>query len=164
MQIRGLILPLLARWHPILRPYEQIHSPGTTEAWKCGSGYPVGISGPPRMRRHFQIDSVPFGLRQDHRHRACSNPDSGEPVFLTLFRKLPRSAWLLRSKRSIRATRFSQHYAFTSRQATAVSPRYCAGKRCLHSRHHPRLGAATSKLGQRQDGRLCEFASAHQFQ
>src|SRR5947209_19728779 len=66
VQIRGLILPLLARWHPILRPYEQIHSPGTTEAWKCGSGYPVGISGPPRMWRHFQIDSVPYGLREDH--------------------------------------------------------------------------------------------------
>ena len=29
----------------------------------------------------------------------------------------------------------------------------------VHARHQPRLGAATSELGQRQDGRFCEFAS-----
>ena len=30
----------------------------------------------------------------------------------------------------------------------------------VHARHQPRVGAATSELGQRQDGRFCEFASA----
>ncbi len=34
----------------------------------------------------------------------------------------------------------------------------------MHARHQPRLGAAASKLEQRQDGRICKFASTDRFQ
>ena len=76
------------------------------------------------------------------------------------FGKLPGGPWIFRSERGVPATRSSKHLDLTGGTTSAVSPGHLSSECIVHARHQPRLGPPTSELGQWQDGRFREFASA----
>ena len=100
--------------------------------------------------------------RQQHRPRGHLHP--GKPFLRPLLRQLPRCARLLRRERGLPAALSWKHHQRPSRRSAAISSRYDQDQLRLHARHHARLGAAASELGQRRDGWLCHLPHAHQRQ